>query len=116
VTHRHFPISTLACADAPPGVGSAGGIDKFALYQDAVQAPHGDISWILRFYRQYVGLQVCTESWEHPLLQHMHRATIARLHGLWPGHLHMMRTAGDEAEPAPVRCRCICGRTFAAPQ
>ena len=53
----------LACADAPPGAANAGAIDKFALYQDAVQAPHGDISWILRFYRQYVGLQVCTGSW-----------------------------------------------------
>lgn len=33
-------------------------VDKFALYQEAVQAPQGDISWILRFYREYVGLQV----------------------------------------------------------
>lgn len=33
-------------------------LDKFALYQDAVQAPAGDISYMLRFFHAYVGNQV----------------------------------------------------------
>ncbi|GAB4817447.1 hypothetical protein N2152v2_004493 [Parachlorella kessleri] len=28
---------------------------KYNLYQDAVQSPKGDISWFLKFFRQYVG-------------------------------------------------------------
>jgi len=54
-------LTAAACvagADAQGGSGAAGSVDKFALYQSAVQAPQGDISWMLRFYRQYVGLQV----------------------------------------------------------
>lgn len=53
---RSLKIDAPSQPEAPPG--AAVGVDKFALYQDAVQAPQGDISWILRFYREYVGLQV----------------------------------------------------------
>lgn len=34
------------------------GLDRHLLYQDAVQSPKGDISYLLSFYRQYIGNKV----------------------------------------------------------
>ncbi|BDA43274.1 hypothetical protein COCOBI_04-2860 [Coccomyxa sp. Obi] len=34
------------------------GLERHALYESAVQSPQGDISYLLRFYKQYVGVQV----------------------------------------------------------
>jgi hypothetical protein len=86
----------LVCADVPLGAANAGDVDKFALYQDAVQAPQGDVSWMLRFYREYVGLQVwairaCIRSSLHmhcchqqhlpqlsaPILHHSHSSQVS---------------------------------------
>jgi hypothetical protein len=33
-------------------------VDKHELYEKAVQSPAGDISYLKRFYRAYVGLRV----------------------------------------------------------
>lgn len=41
-----------------PGSGEYGGLERHALYESAVQSPQGDISYLLRFYKQYVGVQV----------------------------------------------------------
>jgi hypothetical protein len=35
-----------------------GGLDRHALYESAVQSPKGDISYLLCFYRKYIGVQV----------------------------------------------------------
>ncbi|CAL8468735.1 g8275 [Coccomyxa elongata] len=40
------------------GSGEYGGLERHALYESAVQSPQGDISYLLRFYKQYVGVQV----------------------------------------------------------
>lgn len=34
------------------------GVDKHALYQQTVQYPPGDIHWMNKFYRRYIGPQV----------------------------------------------------------
>lgn len=31
---------------------------KYSLYQRAVQSPKGDISWMVKFFREYVGGRV----------------------------------------------------------
>jgi hypothetical protein len=36
----------------------AAGLDRHALYQQAVQYPPGDIYWVCKFYRQYIGAKV----------------------------------------------------------
>lgn len=46
------------CAMITPGPGEYGGLDRHALYESAVQSPKGDISYLLCFYRKYIGLQV----------------------------------------------------------
>lgn len=44
---------------ALPSTAPAANLDtKYPLYQNAVQSPKGDISWLVKFFRLYVGGRV----------------------------------------------------------
>ena len=51
-------MSSILCWCMLPGPGDYGGLERHALYESAVQSPQGDISYLLRFYNLYVGMQV----------------------------------------------------------
>lgn len=88
-----------------------------------MQAPQGDISWILRFYREYVGLQVSSRfciftlpaaclvfCWQ----RHLSRAGLLEVSNTLAGGI-IISCSGSCRLLVPCRCRCTCARISAAP-
>ncbi|KAL0053618.1 hypothetical protein WJX82_008407 [Trebouxia sp. C0006] len=58
VKHADGASAWRLSAPAKTAAPSTGVLDRHELYQKAVQSPAGDISYMVKFFRQYVGLQV----------------------------------------------------------
>ena len=86
------PYLVTSSAEASCGPPAGTSDDKYRLYQESVQSPDGDLSYIMNFHRQYLGGKVRDQHW----------LSTAAAGG-----------SGLTLAPPCCRCRCTCAKIFA---